>query len=77
MDDWDAFRDRSYDWLNTVVYHTRWGNIINLHLMTVLLGLLCVAYHYATMGWRGIIFGTLGYILIAMIVFWFIVPKED
>jgi len=74
---WNAFHDRCHIWLNITVCRTRWGDITNFRMMVVLWGLVCVAYHYAMMGWRGIIFGALGYIFIAMIVFWFILGTRD
>jgi hypothetical protein len=70
---WDAFRDRSHDWLHTVVARSRWGNITKQHLTVVLLGLSCVGYSYLTTGdWLyALVIGGLGYILIAMVIFWF------
>jgi hypothetical protein len=77
IDYWNSFRDHAYEWLRTVVVRTRLGYVSNLHLMVVFLGLLCIAYYYSELGWRGIIFGTLGYVLTAMIVFWFILGTDD
>jgi hypothetical protein len=77
IDLWNAFRDHAYDWLHTVIVRTRWGYVDNFRAMVVFLGLLCVAYYYFELGWRGIIFGALSYVLIAMIIFWFILPPED
>ena len=77
MDYWNAFHDRCYVWLNTIVYRTRWGDITNFRLAVVFWGLMCVWYHYLEMGWQGIIYGAFGYVFIAMVIFWFILGTRD